>query len=254
MTVGKVALVTGGAAGLGQAIALRLTRAGYDIAIADVDGAGADRAAQGLQQDGRRATALVCDVGDREAVFRMIEKAERTLGGIDLLVNNAGIARLGALVSLPEADWRELFRVNVDGVFFCCQAALPGMLERRQGNIVNISSWNGKLGAPNFGAYSATKAAVISLTQALAREVAPHGIRVNAVCPGIVAGTPMREDVERQGQAFGLPPSSERAKLIPLRRLATPEDIANAVAFLASDEAAYMTGQAINVTGGLWLH
>ena len=250
----KVALVTGSAAGIGFAIATRLAWAGYEIAVADVDEAGAERAARALQQDGRRSAALLCDVGDRGAVHRMVEAAARALGDIDLLVNNAGVARLGPLVTFPEQDWRDLFRVNVDGVFFCCQAVLPRMLERGQGNIVNISSWNGKLGAPNFGAYSATKAAVISLTQALAREVAARGIRVNAVCPGIVAGTPMRKDVERQGQAYGLPPSSERAKVVPLGRLATPEDIANAVAFLASDEAAYMTGQAINVTGGLWLH
>lgn len=252
--MGKIALVTGGAAGIGYAIALRLARAGYGIAIADVDGAGAERAARELHREGPRATAVVCDVGDRAAVHGMVESVARTLGDIDLLVNNAGIARLGPLVSFSESDWRELFRVNVDGVFFCCQAALPGMLTRGRGNIVNIASWNGKLGAPNFGAYSATKAAVISLTQALAREVAAHGVRVNAVCPGIVAGTPMRKDVERLGQAFGLPPSAERAKVIPLGRLATPEDIANAVAFLASDDAAYMTGQAINVSGGLWLH
>jgi meso-butanediol dehydrogenase / (S,S)-butanediol dehydrogenase / diacetyl reductase len=249
-----VALVTGGAVGIGHAIATRLARAGYDIAIADVDAAGADGAAQGLHRDGRRATACVCDVGDREAVHKMVANVAHTLGEIDLLINNAGIARLGPLASFPEADWREIFRVNVDGVFFCCQAVLPGMLARGRGNIVNISSWNGKLGAPNFGAYSATKAAVISLTQALAREVAARGVRVNAVCPGIVAGTPMRKDVERQGQAFGLPPSADRAKVIPLGRLATPEDIAGAVAFLVSDEAAYMTGQAINVTGGLWVH
>jgi NAD(P)-dependent dehydrogenase (short-subunit alcohol dehydrogenase family) len=184
----------------------------------------------------------------------MADEAARALGEIDLLVNNAGIARLGPLASFAERDWRELFRVNVDGVFFCSQAVLPRMTARRRGNIVNIASWNGKLGAPNFGAYSATKAAVISLTQALAREVAAIGIRVNAVCPGIVAGTPMRREVERQGQAFGLPPSEERARTVPLGRLAEPGDIANAVAFLASDEAAYMTGQAINVTGGLWLH
>lgn len=249
-----VALVTGGAAGIGLAIVRRLARAGYDIAIADLDAAGAERAAQGLRGDGRRVTAIACDVGDRAAAFRMAEMAGQALGDVDLLVNNAGIARLGPLASFPEENWRELFRVNVDGVFFCCRAVLPRMLARQQGHIVNIASWNGKLGAPNFGAYSATKAAVISLTQALAREVASQGIRVNAVCPGIVAGTPMRAQVERLGEAFGLPPSSERAKVIPLGRLATPEDIANAVAFLASDEAAYMTGQAINVTGGLWLH
>ena len=250
----RVALVTGAATGIGLAIALRLARAGYDIAVADIDAAGAERAVQDIQRRGRRGLAVTCDVGDRDGVFRMAEEAARSLGDIDLLVNNAGIARLGPLATFAGKDWRDLFRVNVDGVFFCCQAVLTGMMARRRGSIVNIASWNGKLGAPNFGAYSATKAAVISLTQALAREMASHGIRVNAVCPGIVAGTPMRTEVERQGEAFGLPASSERAKTIPLGRLATPEDIANAVAFLASDEAAYMTGQAINVTGGLWLH
>jgi NAD(P)-dependent dehydrogenase (short-subunit alcohol dehydrogenase family) len=253
-TGGRVGLVTGAATGIGLAIARRLARAGYDIAIADVDATGAERAAREIQTQGRRAIAMVCNVGDRGGVLRMAETVHRTLGDIDLLVNNAGIVRLGPLASLAEEDWRDLFRVNVDGVFFCCQAVLPRMMARRGGNIVSISSWNGKLGAPNFGAYSATKAAVISLTQALAREVASLGIRVNAICPGIVAGTPMRQEVEREGPALGLSPSSERAKAIPLGRLGTPEDIANVVAFLAADEAAYMTGQAINVTGGLWLH
>lgn len=250
----RVALVTGAATGIGLAIARRLARAGYDIAIGDLDAPGAEAAAQQLRESGRRAVAIQCDVGQREAVFRMAQEAARALGDIDLLVNNAGIVRLGPLVSFSEKDWRDLFRVNVDGVLFSCQAVLPRMMARRRGNLVNIASWNGKLGAPNFGAYSATKFAVIGLTQALAREVASHGIRVNAVCPGIVGGTPMRAQVERNGQALGLPPSSERAKGIPLGRLAAPEDVANVVAFLASDEAAYMTGQAINVTGGLWLH
>lgn len=254
MSEPRVAAVTGGAVGIGFAISSRLARAGYDIAVLDMDGAGAGRAAIELRKSGRKAIAVAGDVGERADAFRMLEEAGRALGPVELLVNNAGIARLGRLLDFSEADWRALFRVNVDGVFFCSQAALPGMIARQRGSIVNISSWNGKLGAPNFGAYSATKAAVISLTQALAREVAASGVRVNTVCPGIVAGTPMRKDVERQGLAFGLPPSAERAKSIPLGRLATPEDIANMVAFLASDEAAYMTGQAVNVTGGLWLH
>ncbi|OGB93790.1 MAG: 3-oxoacyl-ACP reductase [candidate division NC10 bacterium RBG_16_65_8] len=251
---GRVAVITGGATGIGFAIASRLAQAGYHVAVADIDSAGAERAAGKLRERGCKATAVCGDVGDRADAFRIMEETVRGCGDVDLLVNNAGIARLSPLVSFPETDWRELFRVNVDGVFFCCQAVLPHMMAHRRGSIVNISSWNGKLGAPNFGAYSATKAAVISLTQALAREVASSGIRVNAVCPGIVAGTSMRKEVERQGQAFGLLPSSERAKTIPLGRLATPEDIANMVTFLASDEAAYVTGQAVNVTGGLWLH
>ena len=250
----RVALVTGGATGIGLAIAKRLARAGYDLAIADIDAPGAEAAANQLRESGQRVAAIQCDVGERASALRMAEEATRALGDVDLLVNNAGILRLGPLASFSDKDWRDIFRVNVDGVFFCCQAVLPRMVARRRGNLVNIASWNGKLGAPNFGAYSATKFAVIGLTQALAREVASQGIRVNAVCPGIVAGTPMRAQVERDGQAFGLPPSSERAKTIPLGRLATPEDIANVVVFLASEEAAYMTGQAINVTGGLWLH
>ncbi|HQH70784.1 MAG TPA: SDR family oxidoreductase, partial [bacterium] len=196
---GQVAVVTGGAVGIGYAIGRRLANAGYDIAIADRDEMQARQAAREIRGLGRRTTVVVGDVGDRAQAFGMMQAAARDLGEVDLLVNNAGIAGLGPLVSFPEADWRELFRVNVDGVFFCCQAVLTPMMARRRGNIVNISSWNGKLGAPNFGAYSATKAAVISLTQALAREVASHGIRVNAVCPGIVSGTPMRKVVERQG-------------------------------------------------------
>lgn len=251
---GKVALVTGAASGIGAATALALAKSGYHIAVADIVAAGAEKTAQEVRKLGRQAEAIICDVRNKDDTIRMAETAARSLGDVDLLVNNAGIVRLGPLASFPEQDWRELFRVNVDGVLFCSQAVLPGMLSRRTGNIVNISSWNGKLGAPNFGAYSATKAVVISLTQALAREVASQGVRVNAVCPGIIADTPMRRQVEQEGQAFGLPPSAERAKIIPMGRLGRPEDIANAVVFLASEEAAYMTGQAINVTGGLWLH
>lgn len=251
---GRVAVVTGGASGIGLAIARRLARAGHDVAVADVNWPAAEAAAAALRAAGRRALAVRCDVGERRDVQRLADEVARRLGDVDVLVNNAGVIRLGPLVEFAEPDWRLLFRVNVDGVFFGCQAFLPGMLARRRGVIVNVASWNGKLGAPNFGAYSATKAAVIALTQALAREVAPSGIRVNAVCPGIVAGTEMRRQVEEQGAAFGLPPSEERARAIPLGRLARPEDVAGVVAFLVSDEAEYMTGQAVNVTGGLWLH
>jgi NAD(P)-dependent dehydrogenase (short-subunit alcohol dehydrogenase family) len=249
----KVAIVTGAGTGIGRAIARRLVASGYTVAIAEIDPQGANRAAQEFKTDGGQVEAIVCDVGDREAAFRMAAAAE-ALGPVRLLVNNAGVVGLGPLADFSEADWRRLFRVNVDGVFFCCQAVLPGMLARQAGSIVNIASWNGKLGAPNFGAYSATKAAVISITQSLAREVAAQGIRVNAVCPGIIAGTPMRDQVQLEGKTYGLPPASERAKTIPLGRLGKPEDIADAVAFLASEQAAYMTGQSINVTGGLWLH
>jgi len=201
-----------------------------------------------------RAVAIGGDVGEKKAVQRMIESALNEFGKIDALVNNARIARLGLLADFPEADWRALFRVNVDGVFFCCQSVVPHMISRGQGAIVNISSWNGKVGMPYFGAYCTTKFAVIGLTQALAKEVSAYGIRVNAVCPGIIAGTAMRAEIESLSPQFHLPPSAERAAGVPLKRLGVPEDTAGVVAFLLSEEAGYMTGQAINITGGLWMH
>jgi NAD(P)-dependent dehydrogenase (short-subunit alcohol dehydrogenase family) len=177
-----------------------------------------------------------------------------TLGAVDLLVNNAGLCRLGAVAEFSEADWRATFRVNVDGVFFCSQAVLPHMLARRRGSIVNLASWSGKAGAAYFGAYCASKFAVIGLTQSLAKEVAAQGVRVNAVCPGIVEGTEMRERVDAESRALGRPTSTDRVGWIPMGRLAEADDVAGVVAFLASDDARYMTGQAVNVTGGLWMH
>ena len=250
----QVAIVTGAGAGIGRAIAVRLAKDGYAVAVVDVDVDGADRVTQEIRTESGQAETIVCDVGDRAAVFQMAKTATQTLGEIGLVVNNAGIVSLGPLAEISEQQWQDIFRVNVDGVLFCCQAVLPGMIKQQKGNIVNIASWNGKLGAPNFGAYSATKAAVISITQSLAREVASSGIRVNAVCPGIIAETPMRDQVQSEGKAYGLPPASERARTIPMGRLGKPDEIANAVVFLASNDASYMTGQAINVTGGLWLH
>jgi NAD(P)-dependent dehydrogenase (short-subunit alcohol dehydrogenase family) len=246
---GRAALVTGAGSGIGRAIARRLARDGFRVAVNDVDATATGRAAAEI--DG---LPVVADVGDRAAVGRMVGEAVGALGRLDVLVNNAGICRLGAIADFPEADWRATFRVNVDGVFFCCQAAVPSMVRQGRGNIVNIASWSGKSGAPYFGPYCASKFAVIGLTQSLAREVAAHGIRVNAVCPGIVGGTEMRARVDDAARALGRPTGAERVGLIPLGRLAEPDDVAAVVAFLVSDEARYMTGQAINVTGGLWMH
>jgi NAD(P)-dependent dehydrogenase (short-subunit alcohol dehydrogenase family) len=248
------ALVTGAGSGIGRAIALRLARDGWAVAVNDVDPARAARVAGELQATGARALAIVADVGDREAALRMVAEAVASLGAVDLLVNNAGLCRLGALAEYAEADWRATFRVNVDGVFFCCQAALPHMLARARGVIVNLASWSGKAGAPFFGAYCASKFAVIGLTQSLAKEVAARGLRVNAVCPGLVAGTEMRAQVDAESRQLGRPTSIDRVSWVPMGRLGDPEDVAGVVAFLASDDARYMTGQAINVTGGLWMH
>jgi NAD(P)-dependent dehydrogenase (short-subunit alcohol dehydrogenase family) len=144
-----------------------------------------------------------------------------------------------------------MLRVNVEGVFIVSRVVLPHMIARRVGSVVNLASWAGKTGNAYFAGYSASKFAVIGLTQALAREMAPHGIRVNAICPGIVVDTAMRGALEAQQQQYGLPQTAEREKLIPLGRVSVPDDVARVVAFLTSDEAAYITGEAINLSGGL---
>jgi NAD(P)-dependent dehydrogenase (short-subunit alcohol dehydrogenase family) len=248
------ALITGAGTGIGRAIALRLARDGWAVAVNDVEAARAAAVAAEVAARGVRAAAIVADVGDRQAAARMVTETIDALGVVDLLVNNAGLCRLGAVAEFSEADWRATFRVNVDGVFFCCQAVLPHMLSRGRGNIVNLASWSGKSGAAYFGPYCASKFAVIGLTQSLAKEVAVQGIRVNAVCPGIVAGTEMRARVDAESRALGRPTSTDRVGWIPMGRLAEAEDVAGVVAFLASDDARYMTGQALNVTGGLWMH
>ena len=250
----RTALITGAGTGIGRAIALRLARDGWTVAVNDLASTRAAQVAREVDAAGGRGVAVVADVGDREAVRRMVADALAALGALDLLVNNAGLCRLGPIAEFPEADWRATFRVNVDGAFFCCQAVLPHMLARGRGNIVNLASWSGKAGAPFFGAYCASKFAVIGLTQSLAKEVAGQGIRVNAVCPGIVAGTDMRAQVDAESRALGRPTSTDRVGWIPLGRLGEAEDVAGVVAFLVSDDARYMTGQAINVTGGLWMH
>ncbi|MBI3454557.1 MAG: SDR family oxidoreductase [Candidatus Rokubacteria bacterium] len=255
MTPGRrSALVTGAGIGIGRAIALRLARDGYQVAVNDLDAARARQTAGEVEQLGVRSVPVAADVGDSGAVRRMVREVLGALEHLDLLVNNAGICRLGLVAEFPEADWRLTFRVNVDGTFFCSQAVVPHMAARGGGSIINIASWNGKAGMPYFGAYAASKFAVIGLTQALAREVAAQGIRVNAVCPGIVGGTGMRVQVDQDARALGRPTSAERVGSIPLGRLAEADEVAAVVAFLASDEGRYMTGQAINVTGGLWMH
>lgn len=251
---GRRALVTGGGAGIGRAIAGRLARERCDVGVLDLDGAAAEAAAAELRALGRRALGIAADVADGAGATAALAALEAALGPADILVNNAGILRTAPFLAISERDWRQSFAVNLDGAFHCCRAVLPGMMARRRGAVVNIASWVGKKGVPNHAAYSASKAALIALTQSLAGEMAEHGIRVNAVCPGIIVDTPMRAAAEALNRAQGLPDVATRIRAIPLRRAGTPADVADLVAFLASDEAAYMTGQAVNVTGGLWMH
>ena len=250
---GHAAIVTGAGGGIGRAIALRLAIEGCDIGIFDRSETGANETAAMIRAQGRQACVATGNVASQAEVQRGIAALLEDLGQIDILVNNAGILHTAPFLDTKVADWREVLSVNLDGTFHFCQAVLPHMLERGSGAIINMSSWTGKKGVPNHAAYSTSKFAVIGLTQSLAAEMAEHGIRINAVCPGIIIGTDMRDKAEIMNKAQGLADVGTRSKAVPMRRAGTPGDVASVVAFLASDEASYMTGQAINITGGLWM-
>ena len=243
---GRVCLVTGAGGGIGREIARRLGREGMAVAALDRDSAAAEAVA--AETSGLAVTA---DVTSPEEVGRAIEAVIGRLQKIDLLVNNAGIAWMGPALDMPLEALQAMLRVNVEGVFIVSRAVLPHMVARRSGSIVNLASWAGKTGNTYFAGYSATKFAVIGLTQALAREMAPHGIRVNAICPGIVVDTAMRTAIEARQRQYGLPETGEREKSIPIGRVSVPDDVARVAAFLASDESSYMTGESINLSGGL---
>ncbi len=251
---GSVAVVTGGGAGIGRAIAQRLAAEGCAVGIIDRDGAAAEAAAGSLRAAGHGAAGVAGDVAEAASVRTAFVALEAALGAPGILVNNAGILRTSPFIEMPEADWRQTFAVNLDGAFHCCRAVLPGMRARGAGVVVNVASWVGRQGVANHAAYSASKFALIGLTQSLAAEMAPHGVRVNAVCPGIIVDTPMRDAAEALNQAQGLPDVTTRVQGIPLRRAGVPDDVAALVAFLASADAAYITGAAMNVTGGLWMN
>jgi NAD(P)-dependent dehydrogenase (short-subunit alcohol dehydrogenase family) len=243
---GRVGLVTGGGGGIGREIARRLARDGMAVAVLDRDGDAAQAVAAEVG-----GLAVAADVTVSDEVARAVDATLARFGKIDVLVNNAGIGWTGPALEMPLEAFQGMLRVNVEGVFIVSRAVLPHMIARRSGSVVNLASWAGKTGAAYFAGYSATKFAVIGLTQALAREMAPHGVRVNAICPGIVVDTAMRTALEAQQRRYGLPETAEREKLIPLGRVSVPDDVARVAAFLASDEAAYITGESINLSGGL---
>jgi NAD(P)-dependent dehydrogenase (short-subunit alcohol dehydrogenase family) len=242
----RVGLVTGAGGGIGRAIARRLSREGMAVGVLDRDAAAAQAVAAEIG-----GLAVAADVALPEEVGGAVDAVLARFGQIDLLVNNAGIAWMGPALEMPLEALRAMLRVNVEGVFIVSRAVLPHMIARRCGSVVNLASWAGKTGNATFAGYSASKFAVIGLTQALAREMAPHGIRVNAICPGIVVDTAMRTAIEVQQRHYGLPDTAEREKSIPIGRVAVPDDVARIAAFLASDESSYMTGESINLSGGL---
>jgi meso-butanediol dehydrogenase / (S,S)-butanediol dehydrogenase / diacetyl reductase len=246
------AFVTGGAKGIGAAIVRALFRAGASVAIADADFAGAEALANEI---GGGVSALSVDVRDRRSTERAFNDAAALMGGIDILVANAGISSMRRAIDLTDEDWESNFAVNSRGVFLSNQIACRYFLdEKRAGVIVNTASLAGKVGAPLLAHYSASKFAVLGWTQALAREMAPHGIRVNAVCPGFVRTSMQEREIVWEAALRGMMPDAVREEyvsLTPLGRIEEPEDVADVVVFLASDAARFMTGQGVNVTGGV---
>jgi meso-butanediol dehydrogenase / (S,S)-butanediol dehydrogenase / diacetyl reductase len=251
---GRKLLLTGGATGIGRRIATRLAEEGCDVGIIDVNMGEAEVTAGLVSGAGRRCTLYRANVGDFDEVSAAVDAFLRDHGHIDILANNAGVITLGRVEEIPVAEWRRVFNVNIEGVFNLCKAVVPHLRARKSGRIINTASWFGKIGKPNYSAYSASKFAVIGLTQSLAMELAPLGINVNAVCPGTIVETGMRDEADRRSIEQGLSTAKQRESQIPMGHVGLPDDVARVVAFLASDESAYMTGQAINVTGGLCMH
>ena len=250
---GKVALVTGGGRGIGRAIALALARAGADVAVTARSVAEIEAVAREIRALGRKAAALPADVGDRFQVDASVETAGQSLGPVQILVNNAGMAVSAKLGDIDDPLWDRHLRVNLTGAFYASRAALPGMLAAGWGRIVNVASVTGRQGYPYVAAYVASKHGLLGLTRALALEVVQTGITVNAICPGYVATDLTWESARRiqakTGRSYDEAVQS-LAAFSPQRRLIEPEEVAAIAVYLASEEARGVTGQAWNVDGG----
>lgn len=240
----RVAVVTGGASGIGFAIASKFASEGAKVAILDISGDKAEEAVKKIRESGGEAVAFQADVTSRERIQEVVSEVLGKYGKIDILVNNVGIYRGKPFWEEPLEFWELLFKVNVLGIVIPSQVIVPHMMERKSGVIINISSKAAIVGEPGHAAYSASKGAVLALTRAMAVELAPYNIRVNAICPGPTE-TPL---------LYAVTDENERRRMASrciLGRLAKPEDIAGAAAYLASDEASYVTGQALIVDGGM---
>jgi 3-oxoacyl-[acyl-carrier protein] reductase len=242
---GKVALVTGGAQGIGQVTALHLASKGADVAVSDINREGVLGTAKEIEGLGRRGLALEGDVSNPADAEITVAKTVEQLGGIDILVNNAGITRDKLLLRMTEEDWDAVLNVNLKGTFNCTKAAVKHMVKRKSGRVVNIASVVGEMGNAGQANYAASKAGIIGLTKSIAREYAQRGINVNAIAPGYIE-TPMTEALSEKVK-------EELKAQIPMARLGTPSDVAKAVYFLVSDASSYITGQVLNVNGGIYM-
>jgi len=253
---GRRAIVTGGARGLGEALGHRLAKEGAAVCVADLNAAGAEAVAAAIRERyGVPTLGIGVDVTNEAQVVAMVERSVAEFGGLDLLVANAGIVEAHDILEHPLDSWERVIAVNLTGYFLCAREAARVMAAQRRGVIIQINSKSGKKGSFRNCAYAASKFGGIGLTQSIALDLAPYGVRVNAVCPGNLLDSPLWQEslFEMYARRWGISVEAVRQKYleqVPLGRACTYEDVANVVVFLASDEASYMTGQAINVTGG----
>jgi 3-oxoacyl-[acyl-carrier protein] reductase len=242
---GKIALVTGAAQGIGREIALALANDGADVAICDVNLEAAQKTAADIETKGRKSLALKANVAASADVIAMMDQVVEKFGRIDILVNNAGITRDGLILRMKDEDWDLVLSINLKGAFLCTKAALRHMSKQRGGTIINIASIVGAMGNAGQANYVASKAGLIGITKTIAREYANRGVTANAVAPGFIETAMTQALPENVRQ--------ELAKQIPMGKLGTPEDVANAVRFLASPWASYISGQVIHVNGGMYM-
>jgi 2-hydroxycyclohexanecarboxyl-CoA dehydrogenase len=245
----RVAVVTGGASGIGLGVARQFVADGHHVAILDLDGKAAEEAAAELSGNGTKTLAVEVDVADRESVAAAFERIRAELGPVAILVTSAGIESFDALADITPQKWDRILAVNLTGTFSCIQAAAPDMQSAGWGRIVTISSSSAQSGAPNMAHYAASKGGVIALTKSLARDLAPHAITVNTIPPSLV-DTPMVSHAQAAGNFPGV---DVVAPMIPLGRAGTPADIAAACSFLCSEGGSYITGQLIGVNGGMYI-